>query len=66
MWKTLYCYPVKCYTPMDSVLACIFTSFCLLPFMGFPEQVNNNEMIVIIAPKLREPLGHLYAFPGVA
>jgi hypothetical protein len=34
--------------------------------MGFPEQVNNNEMIVIIAPKLQEPLGHLYAFPGVA
>src|SRR5215471_10845130 len=31
MWKTPYCYPVKCYTPMDSVLACIFTSFCPLP-----------------------------------
>src|SRR4030095_2384042 len=35
MWKTPYCYPVKCDTPMDSVLACIFTSFCPLPFLAF-------------------------------
>src|SRR5262245_59478077 len=34
MWKTPSCYPVKCYTPMDSVLACIFTSFCPLPKVG--------------------------------
>jgi hypothetical protein len=34
MWKTPYCYHVKCYTPMDSVLACIFTSFCPLPSFG--------------------------------
>src|SRR5262245_10324243 len=32
MWKTPYHYPIKCYTPMDSALACIFTSFCPLPF----------------------------------
>src|SRR5262245_19004654 len=31
MWKTPYRYPIKCYTPMDSALACVFTSFCPLP-----------------------------------
>src|SRR5215510_4793094 len=31
MWKTPYRCPVKCYAPMNSVLADIFTSFCPLP-----------------------------------
>ena len=32
MWETPHDYPVKCSTPMDSVLADIFTSFCPLPY----------------------------------
>ena len=31
MWKTPYRYPVRCYTPIESVLTNIFTSFCPLP-----------------------------------
>ena len=34
MWKTPYRYPAKCYTPTDSVLTDIFTSFCPLPLLA--------------------------------
>src|SRR5215831_17375688 len=53
MWKTPYCYPVKCYTPMDSVLACIFTSFCPLPFL----RRHQGRALRLCAPwgRLTEP-----------
>ena len=48
MWKTPYRYPAKCYTPMDSVLADIFTSFCLLPFLQ-----THKETTYTLSPEVR-------------
>src|SRR6266568_5703829 len=48
MWKTPYRYPAKCYTPMNSVLADIFTSFCLLPFLQ-----THKETTYTLSPEVR-------------
>src|SRR5215813_7649186 len=50
MWKTPHCYPVKCYTPMDSVLACIFTSFCPLPFFRLLKTHQDWTRAFLAAP----------------
>src|SRR5262249_51534822 len=59
--KLLLATPVKCYTPMDSVLACIFTWFCPFPltgvFSGWGLGESPKRKVVSEANSLLRPRG---------